>query len=72
MSYYFVFILGERVATAGFPKGSNTCVCKAETEEEARAQLLPEMREKVVCVLRKHTMTACYRKSERVLDELAY
>ncbi len=72
MDYYFVFKLSERVPTACFPKGSDTCICKAKSEEDARAQLLPQMREKVLYVRKNYTMQECYSRSTRVLDELVY
>lgn len=71
VEYYFEFVLERKVATRMDRGGSDTAVCRARTEDEALAQLLPEMRECVESVRRYRDMRKCYPHPHGILKECA-
>lgn len=69
MDYYFFIKLRRKVPTRKHKLGMDTAVCRAATEEEAVAQLLPEMRSCVGRVTRYWTMRDCYPNPKGILRD---
>lgn len=60
MDHYYRIRLSEKVPTRSNKTGSDFAVCRAPTEREAVAQLLPEMRAHVILVIGYDEIWRCY------------
>lgn len=60
MDRYYRIRLSKKVPTRSNAKGSDFAVCRAPSEREAVAQLLPEMRAHVILVVGYDEIWRCY------------
>lgn len=69
MEFYFQIELSRKVPTRMNEAGMDTAVCRAETEEDAIAQLLPEMRGCVKSIKKRRYIQSCYPHPEEILKD---